>query len=55
MTARLQSVHPVLMAKDVAASVQFYACLGFTLCFADRPDEPRYACVVRDGVELHIQ
>jgi len=55
MTARLQSVHPVLMAKDVAASVQFYACLGFTLCFVDRPDEPRYACVVRDGVELHIQ
>ena len=55
MTAHLQSVHPVLMARDVAASVQFYSALGFTLSFADQPGDPRYAGVVRDGVELHIQ
>ena len=55
MTTHLQSVHPVLMAKDVAASVQFYSALGFTLSFVDRPGDPRYAGVVRDGVELHLQ
>jgi catechol 2,3-dioxygenase-like lactoylglutathione lyase family enzyme len=55
MTAHLQIVHPVLMAKDVAASVQFYSALGFTLAFVDQPGDPKYAGVVRDGVELHIQ
>lgn len=55
MTAHLQSVHPVLVAKDVAASVQFYSALGFTLSFVDQPGDPKYACVLRDGVELHIQ
>ena len=55
MTARLQNVHPVLMAKDVAASVRFYSALGFTLSFVDQPGDPKYAGVVRDGVELHIQ
>jgi catechol 2,3-dioxygenase-like lactoylglutathione lyase family enzyme len=55
MTAHLQGVHPVLMAKDVAASVQFYSALGFGLAFVDRPVDPKYAGVVRDGVELHIQ
>jgi hypothetical protein len=43
------------MARDVAASVRFYAALGFTLSFVDPPGDPRYAGVVRDGVELHIQ
>lgn len=55
MTAHLQAVHPVLMARDVAASMQFYSALGFSLSFVDQPDDPKYAAVVRDGVELHIQ
>ena len=55
MTAHLQAVHPVLMANDVAASVQFYSTLGFTRSFVDHPDNPKYAAVTRDGVELHIQ
>lgn len=55
MTMHLQAVHPVLMARDVAASVQFYSSLGFTLSFVDEPSDPKYAAVVRDDVELHIQ
>ena len=55
MTAHLQHVHPVLMAKDVAVSVQFYSALGFTVSFVDQPGDSKYAGVVRDGVELHIQ
>jgi catechol 2,3-dioxygenase-like lactoylglutathione lyase family enzyme len=55
MKTRLQAVHPVLGASDVAASVLFYARLGFVLTFQDSPAAPRYATVQRDGVELHLQ
>ena len=55
MTAYLHSLHPVLMAKDVADTLQFYVALGFSLSFVDQPSDPKYAGVVRDGVELHIQ
>jgi len=55
MKASLLATHPVLMAKDVSESVEFYRTLGFSLAFQDRPAEPRYAAVVRDGIELHIQ
>lgn len=55
MKAALHAIHPVLMARDVAASVRFYEALGFRLSFQDQPDQPKYAGVVRDNVELHIQ
>lgn len=55
MKAHLQSIHPVLAASDVMVSVQFYRDLGFILSFQDTPEEPKYAGVVRDNVELHIQ
>ena len=51
----LQAVQPVLMSRDVAASVRFYERLGFALRFQDAPVAPRYAGVTRDGVELHLQ
>jgi len=51
----LEPVHPVLMARDVAASVRFYETLGFRRAFVDDPADPKYAGVVRDGVELHLQ
>ncbi|HEY0779819.1 MAG TPA: VOC family protein [Gemmatirosa sp.] len=51
----LDAVHPVLMARDVAASVAFYARLGFRAMFVDAPAAPRYAGVRRDAVELHLQ
>lgn len=55
MKASLEAVHPVLGSRDVAASVQFYRGLGFTLLFQDTAEAPKYAGVVRDSVELHIQ
>ncbi len=55
MTSTLQSIHPVLMAHDVAASVEFYRRLGFVLSFQDDPDAPKYAGVSRDGIEIHLQ
>jgi catechol 2,3-dioxygenase-like lactoylglutathione lyase family enzyme len=55
MKASLQGVHPVLMANDVAATVQFYHRLGFVLSFQDNSTEPKYAVLRRDGVELHVQ
>lgn len=51
----LRAVHPVLAARDVEASVAFYARLGFVCTFRDAEREPRYAVVARDGVELHLQ
>jgi len=55
MAAKLRAVHPVLMARDVAASVRFYEGLGFRQVFSDSPSAPRYAAVKRDGAELHLQ
>lgn len=55
MTAQLEAVHPVLMVRDVPASLRFYRDLGFDLAFADSETAPRYASIRRDGVELHLQ
>lgn len=55
MTAKLQAVHPVLGARDVAELVHFYQCLGFAVVFQDAPKNPRYVAVKRDSVELHLQ
>lgn len=54
--AQFKAVHPVLPARNVNESVRYYTeNLGFRLVFQDSDQEPRYACVVRDGIELHIQ
>ncbi len=55
MTARLEAVHPVLLALDIADSVAFYRQLGFALAFQDNADDPRYVGVKRDAVVLHLQ
>ena len=52
---RLLAVHPVLMSSDVRASIAFYERLGFKLGFQDDPAKPRYAGIIRDSVELHLQ
>ena len=51
----LESVHPVLMSRDVRRSIDFYETLGFTLVGQDNPKEPKYARLQRDNVELHFQ
>lgn len=54
--ARLRAVHPILPTRDVRAAVAYYVeRLGFEQAFADSPDEPGYAGVRRDDVELHLQ
>ncbi|RUL89650.1 glyoxalase superfamily protein [Tautonia sociabilis] len=55
MAARIESVHPVLMSSNVAASILFFGRIGFALAFADSEDDPKYAGVRRGGVELHLQ
>ena len=55
MTSMLQAIQPVLMSSDVARSVRFYERLGFSPTFQDNPLDPKYAAVVRDGCELHLQ
>jgi catechol 2,3-dioxygenase-like lactoylglutathione lyase family enzyme len=55
VAAKLQSIHPVLAAKDVPASTQFYHRLGFIQLFQDSPTKPKYAVIQRDGIVLHIQ
>jgi catechol 2,3-dioxygenase-like lactoylglutathione lyase family enzyme len=55
MPVEIEAVHPVLMARDVAASLHFYGRLGFALAFQDDPAAPRYAAVQRGPVELHLQ
>jgi catechol 2,3-dioxygenase-like lactoylglutathione lyase family enzyme len=55
METQIVAVVPVLMSRDVAASLRFYAKLGFAVEFTDTPDAPRYAGIARDGVELHLQ
>ena len=52
---KIESIHPVLMCHDVAASLCFYERLGFVLIFKDDIASPKYAVVRRDGVELHLQ
>lgn len=50
-----KGVHPVLPCKDVAKTIEFYVKkLGFSLSFQDA-NEPKYAGVKRDNVELHLQ
>lgn len=53
--AKLKAVHPVLMVRSVTDSIRFYAQLGFEVVFRDLPNNPMYAGIRRDEVELHLQ
>lgn len=58
MRSHLNALHPVLMVRDVPASLRFYARLGFATAFTDtgtNTDDPQYAGVRRDDVEMHLQ
>lgn len=55
MKAKLEEVQPVLMVRDVAASIGFFQRLGFELAFCYSTADPKYAGVRRDSVELHLQ
>jgi len=49
------AVQPVLPSKNVTAAILFYQRLGFELRFQDALENPNYAGVGRDQVEIHIQ
>lgn len=51
----LEAVHPVLMVHDVRASLSFFVRLGFSLAFGASKENPHYAGIRRDSVELHLQ
>ena len=52
----LNQIHPVLPVKNVAEAINFYVnSLGFTLAFKEREENPMYAGVKRDAVEIHLQ
>lgn len=55
MRATLDAVHPVLASTDLGRSIRFFESLGFAVTFQNDPSAPRYAAVVRDAVELHLQ
>lgn len=50
------AIQPVLPARDVTVSLEFYVDkLGFDLAFVDDAQNPKYAGIVRDGIQLHLQ
>ena len=51
----LKAVHPVLMVRDIEASLSYFARLSFSRVFGDTEENPNYAGVRRDAVELHLQ
>jgi hypothetical protein len=55
MTATIDAVYPVLMSRNLGRTIQFYQELGFSLLGMDDADDPRYARLSRDNVELHFQ
>ena len=55
MKPNLETVQPVLMSRDVSASMGFFEKLGFRVEGQDVVDDPKYARMCRDSVELHFQ
>ncbi|SDL90386.1 glyoxalase superfamily protein [Kriegella aquimaris] len=52
----LHQIHPVLPVKDVVEALDFYVNrLGFKIAFADDSKNPKYAGILRDGIEIHLQ
>jgi predicted enzyme related to lactoylglutathione lyase len=43
------------MVRDVPRAIRFYQSIGFALKGQDDPQDPKYAVILRDGVELHLQ
>lgn len=52
----LHQIHPVLPVKDVVEALDFYVNrLGFKIAFADDEKNPKYAGILRDAIEIHLQ
>ena len=54
--AKLKAVNPVLPSRDVGTAIEFYVNrLGFSLQFQDSAEDPHYAGLRRDEIEIHVQ
>ncbi|MGC1515439.1 MAG: glyoxalase superfamily protein [Maribacter sp.] len=54
--AYLHQIHPVLPVWDVVEALDFYVNrLGFRIAFADDSKNPKYAGIIKDAVEIHLQ
>jgi catechol 2,3-dioxygenase-like lactoylglutathione lyase family enzyme len=52
----LHQIHPVLPVRDVVEALDFYVNrLGFRIAFADDSKNPKYAGILRDDIEIHLQ
>ncbi|MEM9142008.1 MAG: glyoxalase superfamily protein [Bacteroidota bacterium] len=52
----LHQIHPVLPVKDVVEALDFYVNrLGFKIAFADDSKKPKYAGILKDAIEIHLQ
>jgi len=52
----LHQVHPVLPVKDIIEALDFYVNrLGFKIAFADDEKNPKYAGILKDAIEIHLQ
>ena len=52
----LHQIHPVLPVSDVVVGLDFYVNrLGFKIAFADDSKNPKYAGILRDAIEIHLQ
>ena len=52
----LYQIHPVLPVQNVVAALFFYTQkLGFEIAFADDAQNPTYAGIRRDHIEIHLQ
>ena len=56
MTAKFTAVNPVLPVRNVSQALAYYVDkLGFAYLFQDAVENPMYAGIRRDDVELHLQ
>lgn len=54
--AVLKQINPVLPVRNVTEALRYYIHnLGFKLAFKDAGENPGYAGVIRDDVEIHLQ
>lgn len=54
--AVLNQIHPVLPVRNVSKSIDYYVQkLAFKLAFKDAGDDPKYAGISRDAIEIHLQ
>ncbi len=56
MKAHLKQIHPVLPVRNVSKSMMYYQdLLGFNIAFKDPGNDPKYAGIQRDAIEIHLQ